>query len=108
MKCWFRWLAALLALIAVHVVQPAATRADMSLGQSAFEQGDYEGAFAGWLPVAEMGHDKAQLNIGFLYRAGAGVEKDVVAAFMWFEKAALQGMPEAQVAVVLPSGRWCR
>ena len=99
MRTRLRLIVALFASAMAIAAQPTAPRADMSLGQSAFEQGDYEGAFKAWLASAERGHTEAQLNIGFLYRAGAGVAKDAVAAFMWFEKAALQGMPEAQVAV---------
>ena len=90
-------LIALLVVMALPVSAPV--RADMSIGQAAFERGDYEGAFKSWLGLAEAGNPDAQLNIGYLYRAGAGTAQDPVAAFGWFEKAAAQGISDGEVAV---------
>ena len=65
MRTRLRLIVALFASVIAIAAQPTAPRADMSLGQSAFEEGDYEGAFKAWLASAEQGHSEAQLNIGF-------------------------------------------
>jgi len=56
---------------------------------------DWYEAFRLWLPVAEAGDQKAQLNIGRAYFLGNGVEEDNDKAIEWFEKAAAQGEPKS-------------
>ena len=46
--------------------------------------------------AAEQGLDKAQYNLGKMYRDGIGVDKDVVAAARAFLAAAEQGYAKAQ------------
>jgi TPR repeat protein len=46
--------------------------------------------------AAEKGDAEAQVNLGMMYSAGLGVEKDEAAAFRWIQKAADQGHGEAQ------------
>jgi hypothetical protein len=45
---------------------------------------------------AELGNAKAQTLLGYLYRDGKGVRKDLAGAAKWFGRAALQGDAEAQ------------
>ena len=45
---------------------------------------------------AEAGNAEAQYNLGFMYRNGEGVPKDVAKAVEWFQKGAAQGYAEAQ------------
>ena len=94
-----RQILSIVPLVIIAVLTIAPVRADMSVGQAAFERGDYEGAFKAWLALAEAGDAEAQLNIGYLYRSGAGTAQDPVTAFGWFEQAAAQGITDAQVAV---------
>lgn len=49
--------------------------------------------------LAEKGDAKAQTLLGLLYEKGVGVEKDVEKALSYYEKAALQGLPEAESAL---------
>jgi len=70
--------------------------ADFGEGMSAYQRGDYAGAFAAWLPLAEKGDGRAQNNIGILYRRGMGVLKNEKKAFAWYERAAIQGFSKSQ------------
>ena len=45
---------------------------------------------------AELGNAKAQALMGYLYKDGKGVRKDLAEAAKWFGRAALQGDAEAQ------------
>ena len=55
---------------------------------------------AGWYKsAAEQGYADAEWKIGLCLRDGKGVEKDVIWAKLWLEKAALQGHEEAQAAL---------
>lgn len=65
-------------------------------GLIAFEQGDYETAFAEWLQLAENQHPQACHNLALLYEEGLGVEQDLELAEKWCEKAAQLGLPVAQ------------
>ena len=46
--------------------------------------------------AAKSGFDKAQYNVGKMYRDGRGVAKDVEASARWFLMAAKQGYAKAQ------------
>jgi TPR repeat protein len=46
--------------------------------------------------AAERGDAEAQFNLGMMYSAGLGIEKDDSAAFRWIHKAAEQGHKEAE------------
>lgn len=45
---------------------------------------------------AQRRHIRSQFYLGCFYKEGLGVEKNSTKAFIWWEKAALQGYPEAQ------------
>ena len=45
--------------------------------------------------AASAGHTRAQINLGILYLRGLGVQRDVVNARAWLEKAAASGDPQA-------------
>jgi TPR repeat protein len=48
------------------------------------------------LALANKGHAKSQTLVGVMYRDGVGVEKDLRQAALWLEKAAQQGLREAE------------
>ncbi|MSP52479.1 MAG: sel1 repeat family protein [Alphaproteobacteria bacterium] len=85
-------------LIAAHLGAPPVL-AGFDEGRAALDRGDFAAAFQELLPAADAGEARAQLLIGFLIRAGAGVPADDIAAVRWFEKAAAQGWPEGQGAL---------
>ena len=65
-------------------------------GLSAFNSGDYAGAYSIWLPLAERGDANAQSSLAYLYHEGKGVRQDSRAAAQWYYRAAAQGEPTAQ------------
>ena len=80
-----------LSLLAAYAGSGAgvgAARAEMAQGLAAAKAGDFERAYAEWLPLAEEGNTAAQYNIAQLYRRGKGVKRDYAKAAEWFGKAA--------------------
>ena len=57
------------------------------------------GWFDAALAKAQQGDRDYQYGVGTLYSSGLGVEKDISAAFRWFERAAAQGHVQALAAV---------
>lgn len=62
----------------------------------AVQQNNHAKAFALLKPLAIKGDATAQNNIAVLYEEGLGVAKNEAEAFQWYEKAAKQGLAEAQ------------
>ena len=65
-------------------------------GYQSYLKGDYEAAYAEWLPLAELGDVEAQYNLGVMYDEGAGVSRDLGCAADWYRRAAEQGFVDAQ------------
>ena len=65
-------------------------------GKAAFDEGDYDKAFAEFLPLSERENINAQYYLGILYRNGWGVLQDDGEAARWLRFAAYQGHVEAQ------------
>ena len=66
-----------------------------SLG-NCFETGDgvkadLDKAFSFFLKAADLGHPKAQVQVGVFYATGWSVKEDKMEAIKWYEKAAKQG-----------------
>jgi TPR repeat protein len=60
---------------------------------------DHEATFDILRKAAEQGDSTAQLNVGWCYAKGEGVEKDLAEAVAWFRKAAEQGNSTAQCSL---------
>lgn len=69
---------------------------DGKAGVAAWQRGDYAAALAIWRPLAAAGDAEAQFNIGQAYRLGRGVAQDETAAMLWYERAARQGLTQAE------------
>ena len=50
--------------------------ADFDDGVQAIKRGDYATAFSEWNSMAEMGHAKAQCNLGAMYAGGLGTSQN--------------------------------
>ena len=86
-----------LALALVFVLGAASGAfADFQTALDAYNTGDYETAYAVWLPLAENGSAAAQFNIGLLYDKGAGREQDLRQAVDWYARSADNGFGRAQ------------
>jgi TPR repeat protein len=68
---------------------------DFTTGLTAYEKGDYERAFAIWLPLAKGVDPSAQYNVGLMYANGLGVARNDAEAVKWFRIAAKAGVPGA-------------
>jgi TPR repeat protein len=60
---------------------------------------DYVAAFNWISKAAQQGLDKAQYNLGKMYRDGQGAQADAKAAAEWFLKAAEQGHAKSQTHI---------
>lgn len=61
-----------------------------------WESQEYDKVFAGHLPLAEQGYPLAECQIGYFYREGLGIEKDLNKAFYWTKRAAEHGDRDGQ------------
>lgn len=67
----------------------------------AFQRGLYKTAYNLALPRAEAGDAAAQTLVAELLTRGLGIKTDAAAAAGWYQKAAAQGVPEAQFQYAL-------
>lgn len=82
------------------VARPASSPgATFEEGVAAYDRGEFERAFALWLPLAEQGRVAAQFNLAALYENGQGVAQSDAQAAHWYLKAAEQGDAEAQFRI---------
>ncbi|MEO3429745.1 hypothetical protein AAFN88_12845 [Pelagibius sp. CAU 1746] len=65
-------------------------------GMELYESGRFETALQEWLPLAEAGDAEAQYEVGRLFSAGKGVEKDKERARGFILRSAQQGYGAAQ------------
>ena len=63
---------------------------------SALQRKDYPTALRLLEPLAKAGNAQAQTRLGLLYYNGQGVRESNADAVIWFERAARQGLAEAQ------------
>ena len=70
--------------------------ADFQDGSAAFLLGDYEKAFAEFMPLAKQGNPLAQASLGMMYYKGHSVSQSYQEAIKWYRKAAEQGHSLAQ------------
>ena len=73
----------------------ARTMRVLEQAEEVYERADYKRAFFIYRKeLAPMGDKYGQYMVGFMYRAGQGVEEDQVAASAWYRLAAERGTPE--------------
>lgn len=77
--------------------EPVLTAEEMfQQGHACHQNRDYPEAVKWYRKAAEQGNARAQLDLGFAYENGLGVERNYVEAVRWFRKAAEQGYAPAQ------------
>lgn len=84
------------ALLFLTLASGQSTAGDFQSGVDAAAAGDYETAFALWLPLAESGHVDAQFNLGLMFDSGTGVPRNLETAARWYRRAAEAGDRTAQ------------
>ncbi len=65
-------------------------------GVAAINRKDYPSAVRLMEPLARSGNPQAQLHLGLLYYHGHGVRENDTLARQWFDRAARQGLADAQ------------
>ena len=94
-------------LVGAAMLWPVAAAADDAAAQRAYDNGDYETAYAQWLPLAEAGDANAQFAVGHMHANGFGVAMDDAETLKWYRLAAAQGHAEAQFNMgVMYSNGW--
>jgi len=68
-------------------------------GIESFKAQDYRRAFIRLMPEARKGRPDAQYAIGYMYYYGQGVVESKKKAWIWINKAAQAGQPDAVQAV---------
>lgn len=71
---------------------------DCLRGQAGAER-DLQTAIDGFRRLARAGWAIAQHRLAELYRAGTGVPRDRVTAYLWYQRAAVQHYPPARTAL---------
>ena len=70
-------------------------KVELKQGQEYFDQKSYLKAFEIFHKLAiENENTQAQLNLGYMYQSGNGVEKDLNAAELWYQKAKQASMKQ--------------
>jgi hypothetical protein len=91
----------LVAAVMAAVMAAPLSGQSVKAGIDAWQRADYPGAVAIWRPLAEAGDADAQFNLGQAYRLGRGVELNLAAAKIWFERAARSGHLDAETTLGL-------
>lgn len=83
-------------LFTLFMGKSVVANADSTKGRIAYENGDYQTAFAEFMLLAEKGDATAQYTVGYMYNFGIGVPENDKTAVKWYTKAAEQGEAGAQ------------
>ena len=70
--------------------------AQFLLGSRYYTKKDFPEALIWYKRAANGGHARAQLNLGYAFQIGEGVEIDIENSRSWYERAAQQGLANAQ------------
>ncbi len=71
-------------------------------GLRSYNRGNFERAFEYWLPLAEEGHVRSMVFVGFMYQRGLGVARDYSKATKWLVRAENLGSEEARQMLIDP------
>jgi len=87
----------LLLLIIILLGLNSISHSGMKEAVKAVDNQEWDVAIKELTPEAKKGNTKAQTFLGWLYSSGTGVKQDQEKAFFWYEKAARQKYPAAQM-----------
>ncbi|TAL61543.1 MAG: sel1 repeat family protein [Legionella sp.] len=73
-------------------------------GIQSFQAQDYRRAFVRLIPEAHKGQPDAQYAVGYMYYYGYGVVENRDKAWIWINKAAKAGQPDALMAKKILNG----
>lgn len=96
-----RYLKGLVAAVMLTAAWGAQAGGNYADGADSAVRGDYRAAFDAWESLAESGDARAQFNLGLMYHGGLFVEQNEAKALGWYQRAAENGVPEAQQFLVV-------
>jgi TPR repeat protein len=83
--------------ITIKEIKTEGNSSDFDEAESLYYDDQFDKAIKIFEALAKAGHAGAQLYLGYIYRNGDGVEKDIDKSFEWIKKAADQGYARAQL-----------
>ena len=93
----------LLTLLSINVFAQNADELN-DLSKKLIEQDKFEEAIPVLEEAAKLGNAESQYNLGYSYRAGAGVEQNIEKAIYWFSKSADQGFNDGLYQMMMAYG----
>lgn len=91
------------AVLLLLMLTSCASKLNLEQGIASFRVQNYRDAFIRLKPEANRAQPDAQYAIGYMYYYGQGVVEDKKQAWLWINRAAALGQPEALTAVKLLS-----
>lgn len=73
--------------------------ADFEKALQNYEKKEYQKAFSQFYNLAEIGHKKAQFNLGSMFLEGTGVDKDLIKAYGWIKLSDLEDQKEVDLVM---------
>jgi len=92
---------AIAVALAAGIAFAGPARADTDAGIAYLKEGYYIKAMQEFIPAAEAGDVRAQVNLGSMYYYGEGIAANFDKAFRWYHAAALQGDTDAQIGLAI-------
>ena len=86
----------LVIIVATGLAAAVASAGPLERAENAYHSENYEVAYKIWLQLAVQENAVAQNNLGYMLNWGRGLQRNKTQAVMWFERAAKQGLKEAQ------------
>lgn len=83
----------------IFILSPVVWASDFDVMVTSYENGKYEVAFPGFVKLNGIGDGRSWYYLGQMYEFGRGTDKNDVKAFEYYEKAALKGYANAQIAL---------
>lgn len=96
---WFMLRLALLFFLASIEVACVIRQGNLDEGITCFRVQNYRDAFIHLKPEAENGQPDAQYAVGYMYYYGQGVTENREQAWIWINRAAAAGQPDAIQAI---------
>ncbi len=85
-----------LSALTLILLIPVLASADIQSARDAQARGDLQAAANEYRRLADLGDPAAQVNLGYMYYVGEGVNQSYPEAVNWYRKAAVQGERDAQ------------
>jgi TPR repeat protein len=96
--------AAVTASLMLLAIAGAVVAGPIEDGEAARDRKDYATALRLFRSLAEQGDPTAQEHLGVMYENGQGLPQDYAEAVLWYRRAAGQGLPRNELAMISTRG----